>query len=123
MKKNLEHRYCIDERRQQLTELVAALPNLIDVTRSTPQVTHFTSEYEAALEQATALLAFGFNQEQLSALSRSIPDAFPRHKDWIPPLEKALDGKWQEPSWFVSVESKLQPVLRFAEVLRMLGYY
>ena len=122
MKKNMEHRYCIDERRQQLAELVAALPDLINVTRSTPQVTHFTSEYEAALEQATALLAFGFNQEQLSALSRSIPDAFPRHKDWIP-LEMAPDGKWQQPAWIVSVESKLQPVLRFAEVLRMLGYY
>jgi len=69
------------------------------------------------------LLGGAFDQEELSKLSRSIPDAFSRHKDWVPPVEPVGDGRWQEPDWFLRFESKLQPVLDIAEKLRQIGYY
>jgi hypothetical protein len=123
MKVTSEHWYSTAERRQQLAELAAALPELITITRATPQVFHLVSQYESALAEENKLLRNGFNQEQLSGLSRMVPDAFMRHKEWLPPSEQLSDGQWREPEWYVALESKLQPVLKAAGVLRELGYY
>jgi hypothetical protein len=118
-----EHRYGIGERQRQLAELVASLRALIPVVAETPQVSHLTIAYEQAMAQATALLHAGFRQEELSALSRSVPDIVSRHKDWMPPLEQEKDGSWREAPWFTNIEPLLQPVLKAAGLLRVLGYY
>lgn len=79
--------------------------------------------YRLALEQSERLLQSGFTQEQLSALCDAVPDLFGRHKDWTPPLELGPDGSWREAPWFAKLESKLQPALSAASVVRQLGYY
>lgn len=118
-----EHRYNKEQRFQQLSELRLALRDLIGVVSVLPSFAHLKSAYEAALADVENLQLHGFEQEHLSALSRAIPDAFHRHKEWIPPLERDAIGTLIEPEWFLSLESKLQPVLSKARVLRELGYY
>ncbi|WP_050940401.1 hypothetical protein [Vibrio harveyi] len=67
------------------------------------------------------LICNGFNQNQLSNVSDSIPDLFNRHKDWVPPLEVGSDGKLSEPQWLLVLENYLQPVLKSARELKELG--
>ena len=118
-----EHRYSKEERRQQLRELAATLPRLVATVSALPQLRHLNGRYELALDEVGELLRNGFDQAQLSELGRSIPDAFARHKEWVPPLERTLDGQLREPDWFVELENSLQPVLRTARILCELGYY
>lgn len=123
MKQVNEHRYTAAERRRHLERLASFLPDLIKVCASQPDLVHLVSEYRSALEQAQELLVNGFTQEQLSRLGRSVPDAFQRHKDWMPPLEQNGNGSWREPEWFAVLEKRLQPTLRAAKTLCELGYY
>ena len=118
-----DHYFTAEDRKAQLAALASALRELIPVIASLSPVAHRDVEYRSALEQCQHLLQVGFTQEQLSALSRSVPDLFFRHKEWGPPLEQAPDGRWLEASWFANLDSKLQPVLRAAEALRYVGYY
>ena len=73
---------------------------------------------------AKQLLADGFNQEELSALSRSVPRLFWLHKEWIPPLEPAKTGSgFTEPAWFQRLEPLESNVSAAAEKLRVIGEY
>ena len=107
----------------QLANLASALREVIPILASLPPVAHRYVEYRAALRECECLLQTGFTQEQLSALSDSVPDLFFRHKEWTPPLEQTPDGRWLEASWFARLDAKLQPVLRAAETLRQVGFY
>jgi hypothetical protein len=100
-----------------------SLGELIPVAEATPATINLVSQYREALERTRALIGGAFNQDDLSSLSRCIPDAFHRHKDWMPPLEQSEDGRWQEPDWFKRLEAKLLPVLDIAAKLREIGYY
>ena len=123
MKPAAEHRYTTAERRQQLQALTVLLADLIEATESLPQMAQLVPRYRLALEQTQKLLGSGFTQEQLSGLGRAIPDAFVRHKDWLPPLEQAANGSWREPEWFTMLEARLQPTMKAARLLCELGYY
>jgi PAS domain-containing protein len=118
-----EHRYTREERIEQLHALERALVELIPVVEATPEAASFTGRYIDALESTKALLGRPFDQEDLSTLSRSIPDVFPRHKDWMPPLQRTEDGHWQEAEWFKRLDGKLLPVLDVAAKLRVIGFY
>lgn len=118
-----EYRYTPNDRIKQLRALEKSLGELIPVAEATPATINLVPQYRAALERARTLIDGAFGQEDLSNLSRSIPDAFHRHKDWMPPLEPSEDGHWQEPDWFKRLDSNLLPVLDIAEKLREIGYY
>jgi hypothetical protein len=118
-----EHRYTVGEREAQLGELIAVLPPLIEHVHASEKLSSLAPKYQSALAMARGLLAAGFSQEQLSELGRSVPDAFHRHKEWRPPLVQQSDGSWAEPNWFAELEAVLQPALRAAGVLRIVGYY
>lgn len=118
-----EHHYSVAEREAQLKDLIAALPPLIEHVHASQKFAALAPQYEAALALARSLLANGFTQEQLSQLGRSVPDAFHRHKEWEPPLVQQSDGSWAEANWFAQLESVLQPALRAAGFLCIVGYY
>lgn len=118
-----EYRYTTADRKVQLEDLSAALRALIPVVASLPEFRFRAADYEVALQTCEALLRDGFTQQQLSALGRSVPDVFFRHKEWCPPAEQTADGAWREPAWFTQLEARLQPVLKAAEALYCLGYY
>ncbi|ULU23185.1 hypothetical protein [Dyella terrae] len=118
-----EYRYTPNDRIEQLRVLERSLAELIPVAEATPATINLVPQYRDALKKARALIGGAFSQEDLSSLSRSIPDAFHRHKDWMPPLEQSEDGSWQEPDWFRHLDGKLLPVLDIATKLREIGYY
>lgn len=114
--------YTKDDRAEQLSELYQALSRLIPIAEK--YVPGNLLQYEGAKAKAGFLLKNGFTQEELSTLSREIPDVFDRHRDWESQiLEQKEDGSWCEPCWFVELEAILQPALEAAGVLRRLGYY
>ena len=118
-----EYRYTVRDREAQLRELIAALAPLIEHVRVKPQFALVAPKYEAALDVARALFSSGFTQEQLSTLGRSVPDIFDRHKEWIPPSVERKGGSWVEEKWFAELEAVLQPALRAAGILCIVGYY
>ena len=118
-----EYRYTPEDRRKQLEALASALGELIPVVAELPEFSPRVGEYEAALRMTERLLRAGFTQEQASALSDAVPDLYFRHKEWCPPLIRTSSGEWREPEWFVRLESRLQPALRAAAALRVVGYY
>ena len=118
-----EYRYTRNDRIEQLHALERSLGELIPVAEASPATVSLVPLYRHAQERTRALIGGSFNQADLSSLSRSIPGAFHRHKDWMPPLEESGDGRWQEPDWFRYLDAKLQPVLDIAAKLREIGYY
>lgn len=118
-----EYRYSTKDRQAQLERLAAALRSLIAVLPSIQEFSSRVGDYESALQRCEALLLKDFTQEQVSELSRSVPDLYFRHKEWVPPLERTPAGEWREPDWFVGLEERLQAVLKAAELLRIVGYY
>jgi hypothetical protein len=113
--------YNESDRRGHLRELVASLERLIPVARDLklPQL----PSYEAALVQARDLSESKFSQADLSSLSRSVPDALPRHRDWESNyLQRRPDGSVDLPAWIEALEAVLQPTLRAAEILRTIGH-
>jgi len=103
--------------------LIDALSELIPVVANNPFHAQRSDEYRNVLNRAELLLLQGFNQDELSYLSRSVPDLYFRHKEWTPPMERDSAGNWCEPTWFSDLEKKLLPVLDAAEALRTVGYY
>lgn len=118
-----EHFYTTRDRERQLEELARAMGELIPVVRGIPEFSGRACEYERALTEVERLRREGFDQGQLSALSRSVPDLFYRFKEWSPPSERLPDGTWREPEWFTGLEAKLQPALAAARRLGEIGYY
>lgn len=118
-----EHRYTAEERITQLTRLAAALREAIPAVALHSPVAHRDVEFRAALAECERLLQTGFTQEELSTLSRAVPNLFPRYKDWMPPMERAPNGQLFEAPWFAELDAKLQPVVHAAGKLREVGYY
>jgi hypothetical protein len=117
-----EYYYSHEDRKNQLHNLRAALKQLIAYLQATNRFVDRIPDYASALVETERLLSQDFKQEDLSSLSRGIPDLIYRHKEWIPPLEKDSSGQWLEPPWFTELESYLQPVLNAAAILRFIGY-
>lgn len=113
--------YTRAERQRQLVDLINALTVLIPEVERLSDFANKAENYREARSVAKRLLKEGFTQDDLSALSRSIPDLFSRHKDWVPPLEPTAGGGRKEADWFVRLDGKLQPVLEAAFLLRTLG--
>lgn len=116
-----EHYYTEADRRSQLAALRAALTELIPAAEAAG-VSQVTA-YQQALSETDRLLASGFTQEDLKALSRMVPDVVPRSKDWESQLlVQNSEGNWVFPGWFETLEPKLQPALEAAAVLGFIGY-
>jgi hypothetical protein len=118
-----EYYFTTDDRRVQLSNLAVALRNLIPLVAALSSESKRATDYASALQRCEELLEKGFTQTEISALARSVPDLYARHKEWVPPLEQTPAGRWQEPAWFVDLEARLQPALQAAEVLRQVGYH
>ena len=118
-----ERFYTRAERQRQLVDLINALTELIPEVERLIDFADNAEAYREARSIAKRLLREGFTQDDLSALSRAVPDLFSRHKDWIPPLESTGGGGWKEADWFVQLDGKLQPVLKAAFLLRTVGHY
>ena len=118
-----EHRYTVEERITQLQALATALREAIPVVAAHSPVAHRDAEFSAALTECERLLQTGFTQEELSTLSRAVPNLFPRYKEWMPPMDRAPNGQLFEAPWFAEVDAKLQPVVHAAEKLRQVGFY
>ncbi|KPX27279.1 hypothetical protein ALQ08_103673 [Pseudomonas syringae pv. delphinii] len=117
-----EYRYTEAERIQQLQLLEQGLVALLHVSVQLGLAQ--TPYYQEALCQARFLMETGFTQTDLTRLSRSVPDAVSRGRDWESQyLIQKPDGSWGWPEWFLELESQLAPVMKSAETLRMLGYY
>ena len=117
----MEYHYTNNDRLMQLNDLKGRLTLLIAHLQLNHNDAKIISIYERALFDVDELICNGFNQNQLSNVSDSIPDLFNRHKDWVPPLEVGSDGKLSEPQWFLALENSLQPVLKSARELKELG--
>ena len=117
----MEYHYTNTDRLMQLNDLKGRLTLLIAHLQLNHNDAKIISIYERALFDVDELICNGFNQNQLSNVSDSIPDLFNRHKDWVPPLEVGSDGKLSEPQWFLALENYLQPVLKSARKLKELG--
>ncbi|AUW04775.1 TPA: hypothetical protein P0E37_005050 [Vibrio campbellii] len=117
----MEYHYTNNDRLMQLNDLKGRLTLLIAHLQLNHNDAKIISIYECALFDVDELICNGFNQNQLSNVSDSIPDLFNRHKDWVPPLEAGSDGKLSEPQWFLALENYLQPVLKSARKLKELG--
>lgn len=115
--------YTVEDRRQQLHQLVDRLLRLIPLLEPYSELSDKQSVYRSAQNRALELLEHGFSQEELTALGRSIPDLFYRHREWEPPAEQMPDGSWKNADWFSRIEERLQPVLKAAEQLASIGYY
>lgn len=111
------------EKTSALSELKSAIEAFLPVVRGTPELQHAVEAYEACVEEAERLLAGGFRQEDLSLLADAVPRLFWLHKEWVPPLERTVDGKWQEPEWFRRAEPLHRRVIEAASQLRVLGKY
>lgn len=119
------HYFTSTERQQQLRTLAAALERLLAELELSGHYQEQLSAYHASFAEARRLLENGFNQEDLSSLSRNVPRLFWLHKDWLPPLEKSKnkDGAFSEPAWFQRLAPVEEQVSAAAEKLRIIGEY
>jgi hypothetical protein len=118
------HYYSQVERATHLKELVGALEALLPELERSGKYPAKQLDYKRACERAKELLLEGFTQEDLSALSRSVPRLFWLHKEWMPPLESIkAGGGFGEPEWFRSLEPLEAKVSEAAEKLRVVGVY
>lgn len=123
MKVRTVHLFGPAEKTAALKELKSALEAFLPVVRETAELQHAAEAYQACLEVAERLLVNGFRQEDLSSLADAVPKLFWLHKEWVPPLEQAVDGRWQEPEWFKRAEPLERRVVEAASRLRLLGEY
>ena len=68
-------------------------------------------------------LDHGFEQDDLSTLSRAVPRLFWLHKEWTPQLVQRPDGTFAEPPWFDAADRLHHAVQNAAEELRVVGRY
>lgn len=113
--------YTMDERIAHLRELEAALAALLPVLDEQPEFAARRPAYAWALGEARRLLMAGFTQGELTALGRAVPALFWLHKDWVPPLEEAVPGRWEAPVWYAALEPLERRVVRAAEQIRVIG--
>lgn len=111
------------DRVRQLTALKTAIVAFLPVVSSVDTLRSSVPAFQGCLTEVERLLSDGFNQEELSALSRAVPRLFWLHKEWTPQLERAADGGYQEPSWFAAADTLHQHVQDTAEELRIVGRY
>ena len=119
------HYFTLTERQQHLRTLAEALERLLTELELTGQYQEQLSAYRASFAEARRLLENGFNQEDLSSLSRNVPRLFWLHTHWMPPLEKSKDkdGGFSEPAWFQRLAPIEEQVSAAAEKLRFIGEY
>jgi hypothetical protein len=117
------HYYSGAERTRHLADLVGSIEALLPELERSGKYPAKQLEYERACVLAKQLLSSGFTQEDLSALSRSVPRLFWLHKEWTPPLESTVSGgRFVEPEWFQRLEP-LEAKVSAAERLRVVGVY
>lgn len=109
------------EKTKDLKELKRAIEAFLPIVRDTVELQQAAEAYQACLEEAERLLFEGFCQEDLNALAAAVPKLFWLHKEWVPPLVQAADGRWQEPEWFQRAEPIHQRVIEAAFRLRVVG--
>jgi hypothetical protein len=108
-------------RHRQLADLLDAVDALCEYLPQAPDyldAAHIIREYRVRI---ASLLESGFDQDSLSALSRSIRPIIYTHKEWIPPLVERADGSWQEPDWFPELNRLHEVMLQKALDLRIIG--
>jgi hypothetical protein len=111
------------ERVRQLKALAAALEAFLPTLEATSALAGSVSAYEQCLAETNRLLAGGFTQDDLSALSRAVPRLFWLHKEWTPHLEQGDNGGFSEPAWFKAADALHEAVQNAAEELRVVGRY
>lgn len=118
------HYYSEKERAKHLSNLIGAIEALLPELEKSGQYLESLATYEKACSVAKQLLTEGFNQDELSALSRNVPRLFWLHKEWSPPLEPTkFGGGFSEPAWFQRLEPLESKVSSSAEILRVIGEY
>lgn len=111
------------EKTKDLKELKHAIEAFLPVVQDTVELQQTAEAYQACLAEAERLLSEGFRQKDLSELAGAVPQLFWLHKEWVPPLVQAADGRWQEPEWFKRAEPNHQRVIEAASQLRVVGTY
>lgn len=109
------------EKTKDLQELKRSIEAFLPVVRHTVELQQAAEAYQACLEEVERLLSEGFCQKDLSELAAAVPQLFWRHKEWVPPLVQAADGRWEEPEWFKRAEPIQQRVIEAASQLRVVG--
>ena len=118
-----EHRYTTGERRTHLLELELSLERLLAAIQKTGQCVEYAPQFENALSRTRELMAVGFDQEALTALSKAIPKLFDLHPHWVPPSEIGPNGQHRICPWFTTLEPLDQAVTQCGERLRVVGFY
>jgi len=118
-----EHRYTIGERRAHLLDLELALQRLLAAIQETGRCVEYVPGFESALSHTRELMAVGFDQAALTALSQAIPKLFFLHPHWVPPTEIGPNGQQRVVPWFTTLEPLDQGVTRCGERLRFIGFY
>lgn len=108
---------------QQLSELKSAIVAFIPVASEMAALQGSVAAYQGGLAEIDRLLSEGFCQDDLSVLSRAVPRVFWLHKEWTPELERIVDGRYREPSWFAAADKLHQRVQDAAEALKIVGWY
>lgn len=118
------HYFSEKERALHLQDLINAIETFLPELRQSGQYLETLVEYQRSCAEAKQLLLQGFVQEDLSNLSRSVPQLFWLHKEWSPPSEwLALAGESRDAHWFTRLESLEAVVTAAAEKLRVVGEY
>ncbi|SDD46314.1 hypothetical protein [Aquimonas voraii] len=118
------HYYTEAERKNQLNELIGSIESFLPELERSGQYLKQQAVYKQVCALAKQLVSEGFNQEDLSTLSRNVPRLFWLHKEWTPPLEPTkTGGRLTEPEWFLRLEPLESQVSAAAEKLGVIGEY
>ena len=118
------HYYSEKERAQHLQDLVSAIEAFLPELQQSGQYLEALAAYQQSCAEAKQLLFRGFVQEDLSNLSRNVPQLFWLHKEWSPPAEwLSPAGKSCDAHWFTRLEPLEVAIIAAAEKLRIVGEY
>ena len=118
------HYYSEKEQARHLQGLVNAIEAFVPELQQSGHHLETLVAYQRSCAEAKQLLLQGFVQEDLSNLSRSVPQLFWLHKEWSPPVEwLALAGESRDAHWFKRLEPLEAAVTAAAEKLRVVGEY
>lgn len=121
-----EHYFTKAEHEQHLRSLADALEQFIPELERSARYPEYVADYRSALLETQRLLAQGFIQQDLNALSESVPSLFWLHRDWMPPLEESQSEsgvKYSEPVWYQRLEPLHRKVGVAAAQLKYIGEY